>query len=226
MRYSKNNGFSWWYCGLCCSGKKIRRHLPYQPSKKATMNTSVRKLCVAGFTLIELLIVVIIIAILAAIAIPQFSNTTGDAQEATLDANLNNLRSAIELYRVQHNNAFPAAMVSSGGDSTKCQAANGTLGSGAVNTADGFREQLTMFSDAAGHTCSAAGAGFIYGPYLRDHLPAEPISNVSTVVVDPAASAATAPSGTAGGWRYNYQTGRIDMNSNANDRRGNAYYTH
>jgi general secretion pathway protein G len=191
-------------------------------------HTSIRKLHAQGFTLIELLIVVIIIAILAAIAIPQFSNTTADAQESTLDANLNNLRSAIEMYRVQHNNTLPAATVSSGGDSSKCTAASGTLGSAAINTGDALKEQLTMYSDISGHTCSAAGAGFMYGPYLRDQLPTEPISNPpsNAVVIVSTAGVAAAPAAATGGWRYNYVTGRIDMNSNANDRRGNGYWSH
>ena len=54
------------------------------------------KLLQRGFTLVELLIVVIILAILAAIVIPQFSSATTDAQEAALDSNLNALRSAID----------------------------------------------------------------------------------------------------------------------------------
>jgi general secretion pathway protein G len=192
------------------------------------MNTSFRKLCAKGFTLIELLIVVIIIAILAAIAIPQFSNTTADAQESTLDANLNNLRSAIEMYKVQHNGTLPAATASTGGDSTKCTAASGTLGAAAVNTDAALKEQLTMYSDITGHTCTAAGAGFMYGPYLREQLPIEPISNPpsNAVAIVSTTGTVAAPAAATGGWRYNYVTGRIDMNSNANDRRGNGFWTH
>jgi general secretion pathway protein G len=192
------------------------------------MNTSFRKLCAKGFTLIELLIVVIIIAILAAIAIPQFSNTTADAQESTLDANLNNLRSAIEMYKVQHNGTLPAATASTGGDSTKCTAASGTLGAAAVNTDAALKEQLTMYSDVTGHTCTMAGAGFMYGPYLREQLPIEPISNPPSNAVAIVSTTGTpaAPAAATGGWRYNYVTGRIDMNSNANDRRGTGYWTH
>ncbi|MFK7816838.1 MAG: prepilin-type N-terminal cleavage/methylation domain-containing protein, partial [Gammaproteobacteria bacterium] len=46
-----------------------------------------------GFTLVELLIVVIILAILAAIIVPQFSASTNDAKAAALQSNLANLRS-------------------------------------------------------------------------------------------------------------------------------------
>ena len=62
----------------------------------------------SAFTLIEILIVVVIMAILAATIIPQFTDSTADAEEATAEFNLNTLRAQIELYKAQHGGNLPA----------------------------------------------------------------------------------------------------------------------
>jgi prepilin-type N-terminal cleavage/methylation domain-containing protein len=57
----------------------------------------------SGFTLIELLIVVVIIGILAAIAIPKFSSTKGQAFLAAMRSDLRNLATAEEGYYYSNN---------------------------------------------------------------------------------------------------------------------------
>ena len=60
-----------------------------------------------GFTLIEILIVVVILGILAAIIVPQFTNAAQDAGISSARSQLQTMRSQIELFRVQNNGAVP-----------------------------------------------------------------------------------------------------------------------
>jgi general secretion pathway protein G len=62
-----------------------------------------------GFTLVEILIVVVILGILAAIVIPQFTNASTEAKEANLKSNLQSVRSQIELYKIRHDDVAPVA---------------------------------------------------------------------------------------------------------------------
>src|SRR2546427_9014382 len=63
----------------------------------------------AGFTLIELLIVVAILAILAAILIPNFLRARASSQLATCQLDLRNIAAALELFYGQ-NQTYPLAV--------------------------------------------------------------------------------------------------------------------
>ena len=64
-----------------------------------------------AFTLIEILIVVVILGILAAIVIPQFTKASEDAQVGNVETQLQTIRSQIELYRVKNNGQYPPSIV-------------------------------------------------------------------------------------------------------------------
>ena len=67
-----------------------------------------------GFTLIENLIVVVILGILTAVIIPQFTNAAEDASVSTARMQWQTMRSQIELYRAQ-SGGYPAANGATGG---------------------------------------------------------------------------------------------------------------
>ncbi|MGD0769681.1 MAG: prepilin-type N-terminal cleavage/methylation domain-containing protein [Tepidisphaeraceae bacterium] len=69
--------------------------------------TNRRGIARRGFTLVEILIVVIILGILAAIVIPQFTNASQNARESSLQSTLQTLRSQIQLYKLQHGDSLP-----------------------------------------------------------------------------------------------------------------------
>lgn len=60
-----------------------------------------------AFTLVEILIVVVILGILAAIVVPQFTNATQDAQAGNLQAQLDTLNNQLELYKARNNGQNP-----------------------------------------------------------------------------------------------------------------------
>jgi general secretion pathway protein G len=78
------------------------------------MRTQVKR----AFTLIEILIVVVILGILAAIVIPQFTNASEEAARSSTQSQLQTVRSQVELYRVQHQGVLPDLLTNGWDDMT------------------------------------------------------------------------------------------------------------
>ena len=175
-----------------------------------------------GFTLVELLIVVIILAILAAILVPQFASSTDDAKSSSLDTTLSNMRSAIDLYYQQHGK-YPGAVVSTGGSCPAGSAAD-TTGSTA-NSAEAFMAQMTRYTNSAGQACTGSDATYKYGPYLKkDVLPVNPITNSSALVVSTTGTLPLTSTTAGAGWLYDVKTGQFVANDTNTDPSGLAYY--
>jgi general secretion pathway protein G len=139
----------------------------------------------SGFTLVEILIVVIILGILAAIVIPQFSEASNDARESQLRSDLQTMRGQLELYKVEHLDTYPA--------------------SGAGDTGATMVTQMTTKTDQSG-----AGGGTL-GPYIIQ-FPTNPFAtaNGDQVEVGAAQTADGDP-----GWFFNPTTGEFRANDAA-----------
>ncbi len=109
----------------------------------------------SAFTLIEVLIVVLVIGILAAIVVPQFSDASTDAKLSTLKTNLQTIRGQIHLYKMQHDGSYPTSV--------------GT-----------FVNQMTLASKPDGSTAAIGTSGFDLGPYLQS-VPDNPYTGSNSV---------------------------------------------
>ncbi|HEY1685540.1 MAG TPA: prepilin-type N-terminal cleavage/methylation domain-containing protein [Tepidisphaeraceae bacterium] len=132
-----------------------------------------------GFTLIEILIVVIILGILAAIVIPQFTNASTEAKQSSLASQLQTLRSQVQLYNLQHAGSSTAAL-----------------------TTTNFWAQLEEASDSSG-TAYVSGTSTTgpWGPYFEANV-TNPLTNSSAV-----ASNSTPAAGDA--WEFNPANGEV-----------------
>ena len=144
-----------------------------------------------AFTLVEILIVVIILGILAAIVIPQFTEASNDARESALQSDLQTMRSQLELYKVQHLENYPQQIV--GSDSTKVIA------------------QLTSRTNAAGVVGTDATA-FPFGPYLQQFPSNSFVSDAAKAGIITFGTADPAPGDAASGWSINTSTGKCSAN--------------
>lgn len=65
-----------------------------------------------GFTLIELMVVIVIIAILAAVALPNFMGATERARESAVRSAVKTIQTALEMYATDNNGYYPTYIYS------------------------------------------------------------------------------------------------------------------
>ncbi len=137
---------------------------------------SARSLKAKGFTLVEILIVVVILGILAAIVIPQFTSASEAAKASSVVTQLQGIRSQLELYQLQHNGDYPT-QADFWDQMTEETLADGTTPA-STSTAktfgpymtkasiNPFEDSNTIVADTTGRvdTGAAAGVGFVYNP--------------------------------------------------------------
>jgi general secretion pathway protein G len=158
-----------------------------------------------GFTLVEIMIVLVILGILAAIAVPKLTNASQLARDNSLKENLRLLRTQIGVYKSNHLDVPPGYP---GGDLSQ------------TPTSADFVSQLTLFTDAGGNTSASLTGTFKFGPYLQDVQP-DPVNYMASVkILGP--SDPLVPDGTTG-WLYQPSTGAFNANVTGSDGNGMNY---
>jgi general secretion pathway protein G len=138
----------------------------------------------SGFTLVEILIVVVILGILAAIVIPQFTEASTEAKLSSLCTDLQTQRSQIELYKIQHNDVPPLFA--------------------------SYVAQMTTYSDIDGNTNAAKTVVFCYGPYMQK-VPVNQFNNRYDITGIHGLLDNTGTVGdNVGSWEYDETTGSIN----------------
>ncbi len=147
-----------------------------------------------GFTLVEVLIVVVILGILAATVLPQFTSASNDAKESALIQDLQTIRAQIELFKFQHKGFYP--------------------GQGSA-LSSAFKDQM-LLTTSIDRTTGALGT-LPLGPYFVGQLPPNPFNGGRGVAItDDVPGFTTDETLTDGpdlvGWIYDPDTGLVKAN--------------
>ena len=124
--------------------------------------------------------VVTIIGIVAAIAVPRISSAASKASENALKATLTNVRKAIDCYYAEHDK-YPGYDPNTGAPDN-----------------DQFVDQLLMYTNSEGETNATYVYPYIFGPYIRAPFPANPTNKLRTVHVKATPAAANPADGSVG----------------------------
>lgn len=141
----------------------------------------------AGFTLVEILIVVVILGILAAIVIPQFTNASQAARASQLTAQLQTIRSQLELAQLEHQGVYPTL---AGNDSAAWEPLTRET------------QRIASYAMADDDTASPAGPYLQKAPVNSFFTPSGAITNVSV-------------GGATAAWIYDATDGSIQANVNS-----------
>lgn len=137
----------------------------------------------SGFTLVELLIVVATLAVLAGVVIPQFGSSVSDARRSAALADVHQLTTSIEFYKMHHDGLAPDDLQGN------------TL------------SQLTSNTDYNGNV--GKGTAFPLGPYLASGIPVNPFNDSSIVTLSKTVPPSDGELESAVGWLYDPDSGQI-----------------
>jgi len=159
------------------------------------------------FTLVEMLMGIIVLGILAMIIIPQISVSSEDAKLSILQANLSEVRNAIETYYTQHDSIYPGEKKN-----------DGSANPNNSDSKTAFLEQLTQYTASNGVVQNFKDGTYKYGPYIkRAGLPKNPFTNTNDVTCDVSVThimTRMADGGTKA-WKFYPKTGVFIANDSA-----------